>query len=181
MPTRQRKNKVHKKRTFRMKGGVGEEDVKNPMHSNTYTDQLYTGEKNMQQSTFVNSLYDLIRNSKQTIGGSQTEVQPHINKIIDEMSVEELNKKDYFGNYILIVAITFDNVATVKKLLDKGVNPNVLDRENKTALEIAIQKNNTEIIKMLIEKREAKGEKREAKGGKRNKKRNRTIKRKKNQ
>lgn len=172
MPTRQRKNKVHKKRTFRMKGGVGEEEGMNPMHSNIYTGEICTGEKNMQQYKFVDCLYDLIINSEKTIGGSQTKVQSRINEIIDELSVEELNQKDYNNNYLLIVAITFNNVATVKKLLDMGVNPNVSNSEGKTALEIAIQKDNAEIIKLLLEKRESKG-------GKRNTKRNRTIKRKK--
>lgn len=158
-----------------MKGGVGEEvrdEVENPMHYNTYTDKICTGKPNMQTHAFVNCLYDLIINSEKTIGGSQTKVQLRINEIIDKLSVDELNQKDYNQNYILIVAITFNNVATVKALLDKGVNPNVMNGEGKTALEIAIQKDNAEIIKLLLEKRESKG-------GKRNKKRNRTIKRKK--
>lgn len=167
-----------------MKGGVGDEvrdKVKNPMHYNTYTDKIYTGEPNMQTPAFVKFLYELIQYNTKTIGGSHTTAQSHINEIIDKMTVEELNKKDCNNNYLLIVAITFNNVATVKALLDKGVNPNVVHHTGKTALAIARENGNTEIVEMLEQSvANQKGntemlENGEAKGGKRN----RTIKRKK--
>ncbi|HPE84704.1 MAG TPA: ankyrin repeat domain-containing protein, partial [Chlamydiales bacterium] len=51
--------------------------------------------------------------------------------------LDDINAVDYAGNSLLHYAVKDDSVASVEYLLEQGANPNLPDRNGKTAKELA--------------------------------------------
>jgi hypothetical protein len=80
------------------------------------------------------------------------------NKLLDEDTnvLKTLNAKfsiDYeTGNTLLYIAVLKGLTSVVKKMLEKGANPNVQNNEGNTPLHIAAQNDFTKAIEILVEK-----------------------------
>ncbi len=80
------------------------------------------------------------------------------NKLLDEDTnvLKTLNAKfsiDYeTGNTLLYIAVLKGLTSVVKKMLEKGANPNVQNNEGNTPLHVAVQQGMTTTVKNLLEK-----------------------------
>lgn len=81
-----------------------------------------------------------------------TAIQHGNNNILDNLLELKplLNDKDIDGNTALHYAIITRNKIAAKALVEIGANPNIKNNDNKTALKIAQERDDHEMIKILL-------------------------------
>jgi ankyrin repeat-rich membrane spanning protein len=72
-------------------------------------------------------------------------------KLLFEAEVNSENIRDKQGNTLLIMATRLELEGVVKSLLENGANVNERNNDNETALIWASQKNNKDVIEILLE------------------------------
>lgn len=88
----------------------------------------------------------------------------------DEMEIDDSNPNDKFEEFYsdedsedkgFFADIKNGNIDEVKKALKKGINPNSKNSEGETALSVACNYRQTEIVKLLLEHKDIKADKRD--------------------
>ena len=171
MPTRQRKNKVNKKRTFRMKGGVGEEEGMNPMYNdkkdgNTKEDM---GVDFLKDYEYVkdDTGFDNIPNGNQYMKDDkiddpesllfvalQNNNLARFNALLPNILYPNATKKGGNGFLHFVAKDWMDDKSIesiINALLEKGADPNIQNNKGNTPLHYLAFKGNDTLVNTLAQ------------------------------
>lgn len=74
-----------------------------------------------------------------------------VEMLLDAQKPPEINSHDYKFNTALTYSVLTKNFSTLKKLLEKGANPNIANTEGNTPLHHAVMDGSTEAVQLLLD------------------------------